>query len=438
PFSLRLITLPFRLLFFAGILAISLLSPHLLRAQTPTATPAGEPHLTLADLFRIANERNHELLAQQRRIDAMKGRLRQSRLYPNPVVGAQSEEIPSHSLDASEGKSSVSLGQPIVVGKRLRAAAAVENAEIARAEAELEKMRWRLNRDIEKEYISILYNRDALELQIEFIEVSRDLKNDVMKSAKNDLDAERVELEIQDLRRMMLRCITQRAQGAARIGALIGTSELDFQHLDGELERGLYGPQLGDSQDDIVRRHPEMILARKRIEAATKRLALARSERVPDVTLSGSVGYDGANDGGMIGVGVSVPIPIWDIKQGAIAEATSMISAAEQDEENTFLQLNSQLAESILALNETDTLITDYEKNYSPTATSSWEKGLARNHAGSTDITETIDVFRTYVKVRQTELEYIRDFNYALSDIKYFEGYDSPKPTSTPPVSPPQ
>jgi len=415
--------LTLRQILLAGILVVSQLVPGITSAHEHASAQEANGRLTLQELFRIAEERNPQLLGQQRRVDAMKGRVRQSRLYPNPVVGAQTEDIPSRSFDLGDGKSSLSLGQPIVVGRRLRAAAAVEKAEVLRAEAEWDKIRRDVFREIEALYVEILYNRDALALQFELIDAAQKLKGSMTDRNAGSFDQTRIDLELQEMKRAVLRIITERAQAGARLRALLGDSDVDPLYLQGHLEHQLVGQQITRPEDDLINAHPEMDMARAATLIAETKIALARAERIPDVTISGSVGYDGRSDSGMVGAGISMPLPIFDRKQGAIEEARELARSADRDRETTFNRLRGDLQEAILLLNETDTLITDYQEEYVPTVKGAWEAGIAEYGEGKIGVTEVIDALRTYIKVRQTELQYVRDYNYALNNVRYFEGY---------------
>ncbi|MCC6545888.1 TolC family protein [Candidatus Sumerlaeota bacterium] len=414
-----------RFFLIAGMLAIIPLSqPSPGAAQEQVIAVEANGRSSLKDLFRIANGQNYQLMSQQRRIDAMKGRLRQARLYPNPVIGAQTDEVSSRSFDVGEGASSVSLGQPIVVGRRLRAAAAVEKAEIERAEAELEKVRRDVFREIHRSYVEILYNRDALALQFELIDEAQRLKEAMTQRKAGDFDRARIELELQEMKRAVLRYITERARAGTRLRALLGDSDIDPLHLQGRMERVLMGKQITRPEAELVDAHPEMAVARAAVMVAESKIALAKAERIPDVTIFGNVGYDGRTDSGMVGAGVSMPLPIFDRKQGAIAEADALMKAADRDRETTFNRLRGELMEAILLLNETDTLTADYQETYVPTASDAWKLAAAGYRDGNLGVTESIDALRTYSRVRQTELEYVRDYNDALNGIRYFEGYE--------------
>ncbi|MGI9039232.1 MAG: TolC family protein, partial [Gemmatimonadota bacterium] len=79
---------------------------------------------------------------------------------------------------------------------------------------------------------------------------------------------------------------------------------------------------------DIATRRREVAAREAAVEAARAAATLARRERIPDVTLSG--GYKRQSDG-LTGafLGVSLPLPLWDRRGGAIDAASARVIAAE-------------------------------------------------------------------------------------------------------------
>jgi cobalt-zinc-cadmium efflux system outer membrane protein len=72
---------------------------------------------------------------------------------------------------------------------------------------------------------------------------------------------------------------------------------------------------------------PELLAAQAALEAARADAALARGERIPDVTATG--GYKRQSDG-LSGayLGISLPVPIWDHRRGAVEAADARTAAA--------------------------------------------------------------------------------------------------------------
>jgi cobalt-zinc-cadmium efflux system outer membrane protein len=422
---------------FSGILAMLTFSlVGVAQAQAP-ATPAAPrttveeiiatKSYTLNDLLLIADARNHQLAAQRQRVAAARGRLRQAGVYPNPEIGADVEDVPASSFDTGDGKSTLSLSQPLIIGKRRRAAIAAEQREIELREAELEAMRHEIFGEVQTEYIDLLYNRDGLGLQWELLAQAQELEAAVQarhgQEKATDYDVTKVKLEVQTLEQQVLGYIVDRTLAASRLGALLGDLEIIAPRVKGALETKLYPEEIAISIEESILQHPQLVLADKKVAAQDGVVSVARAERVPDLTVSARVGYDGRADESMVGAGVSIPIPIFDRKQGTIEEQRSLLLSAENERAATYDRLKAELDNILQLSNEQDTLSTDYREKWIPPAEEGWKQALEGYKAGRVTLLEAIDTLRNLVRNRKAGLEYMRSYNIAIGDLRHFRRY---------------
>src|SRR4030066_2454827 len=75
-----------------------------------------DKNISLEEALKIAIEKNPQLQSTRDQIDAAIGSLRQSRLYPNPVLELLAEEIPSSELGLNQSQNLVGITQPIITG----------------------------------------------------------------------------------------------------------------------------------------------------------------------------------------------------------------------------------------------------------------------------------------------------------------------------------
>src|SRR3990172_12832388 len=71
---------------------------------------------SLEEAIKIAIEKNPQLQSTRDQIDAAIGSLRQSKLYPNPVLELLAEEMPSSELGLNQSQNLVGITQPIITG----------------------------------------------------------------------------------------------------------------------------------------------------------------------------------------------------------------------------------------------------------------------------------------------------------------------------------
>ncbi|MFP3940921.1 MAG: TolC family protein, partial [Thermoanaerobaculia bacterium] len=78
------------------------------------------------------------------------------------------------------------------------------------------------------------------------------------------------------------------------------------------------------------------------VEAGAARRALARSERMPDVTAGLRAGREEGDD--IVGLGLTIPIPLFDRNQGAVAEADAELAGARAELAVTDLAVRREVA----------------------------------------------------------------------------------------------
>ena len=73
----------------------------------------------LEEALNSAIKNNLQLQSTQDQVDAAAGALRQSKLYPNPVLELLAEEVPTNEIGLNQSQNLVGITQPIITaGKR--------------------------------------------------------------------------------------------------------------------------------------------------------------------------------------------------------------------------------------------------------------------------------------------------------------------------------
>jgi outer membrane protein, heavy metal efflux system len=106
-------------------------------------------------------------------------------------------------------------------------------------------------------------------------------------------------------------------------------------------------PDLERLTTDALARRSEIAAAAAALGAARADARAGRSGRVPDITATG--GYKRQSDG-MAGafLGLSIPLPLWDRRAGAVAAADARVAAAEARLIQAERQVRNDVARSLL------------------------------------------------------------------------------------------
>ena len=155
-------------------------------------------------------------------------------------------------------------------------------------------------------------------------------------------ESERAELELARARAELARATALREQAFAAFSATLGTPRPAVQSLSGSLDAGLELPVLESIAAELAA-HPALAQAQADTAAARARVALARAERVPDLTFELLFRRDEATKRNGFDVGFSVPLPVFDRNQGREKEARALQTAAEARALRTQADLETEL-----------------------------------------------------------------------------------------------
>ena len=308
---------------------------------TGTVIPSARPQeplrrVTLEQALQMFEENNLELRLVTAERSAAAGLARQARAYPNPVATVTHEGLSESGADYSESYflASQRLEWP---GRRDgRIATSDGEAALARTRADAEHLR--LTFEVKRSFLEAA----AAEEQLLVIEEVRDVFRFAEESARQRLlegdlsgyDARR--LRIERARYENLAAFETIALRNARLlfASLIlsdSSSEETSNIAPAAVPEGS-PPPLPDLDEEAAlerafERRAEMRSAEAQIAAAEASLRHRSSLRYPDVTLTG--GYKRQSDGldGFF-VGASLPVPLFDQKQGDVEAAEARLRSA--------------------------------------------------------------------------------------------------------------
>lgn len=310
--------------------------------------------LSLADLERMALERNPTLAQAAAGVEAAQGRARQVGMRPNPTIGYTGEEISSGPVIRG-GEHGFFVEQVVPLGGKLKLGRRVFEQEAVQAEAYAAAQRQRVLTSVRMLYYEALVAERRVQvrerlarLTSEAVTVSAQLYNVGAADRPDTLEAE---IEAQKAQLDLVSARNARARVWRELAAVVGDPTLTPRRLAGSAEEGL--PEL--NRDEAFRRilgeSPEMAAARAAIERARLALARARKEPAPDLVLRGGPRYNrelleagGRPVGWEAAAEVGVVVPLFNRNQGAVAEAAAAVGRAEAELRRLELSLDTRLS----------------------------------------------------------------------------------------------
>jgi outer membrane protein TolC len=372
---------------------------------------AGHP-VSLARLVQEAMDRNPEVLAARRAVEAKRARIPQAGAWPDPTVSFSygGNALPPFTVmrgDPSSARQVMAEQTIPYPGKtRLR-------TEVASRDADAEGLAYeaatrRIAAEVKQAYFDLAYVDRSLAIlrkdreALEGFEKVMEIRYSVGKAAQQDVL--RGQLEVTRLAERATLLDQQQHTLEAQLNSL---RDLPIDSPVGV--RAVVQPSpLGYTQDQLQQaaQADYPVLKQRQAMADEKRLsvALARKEERPDF----SVGYlymqrDGLPD--MYGITLSTSLPIFHHRKQdmAIAEAAANLESARQMQANELTVLRYHVQQDFLEVQATEQLLKLYSQGIQPQSSLTLESSIHSYETGGVDFLSVLTNFQTAV---DAELDY--------------------------------
>jgi cobalt-zinc-cadmium efflux system outer membrane protein len=343
----------------------------------------------------------------------------QAGLPPNPTFGYSGQQLGSRGLAEQQG---VMIGQKLITGGKLRLNREVMAREIQVAQRNYEAQRLRVRTDITLSFVHALSAQQRAELAEQLARISRESIT-TAESLLRANEGTRIEYLQAKLEAENTHILSQQARYHVdatwhTLTNVIGLRGTGVERLSGDWERFPPPADFESVYAHLEQCSPEIAAARAQIQRARWDYQLARRERIGDIDVQGLVQRDeGVNltDGA---VQISMPLPVWDRKQGRINEACANIAAAEQAEQKLRAALRQKLAEVYENYQNANHQIEHYTKEILPSAEEHLKLVNEAKRAGELNYTVVLLAQRTLAQARLAYLDAHRERALAASQIQ--------------------
>ncbi len=331
---------------FSGRLGVCL-ALLLCLATAKADSSAGGPGLSLTDVIARTLERNPALLAFGYQLEIQEGRLRQSRLGPNPEFGVAVENAAGSGAfeGMNRAETTLSLALTLERGKRARRIdAARAGASLLESEADFRRLD--AAAETARRFLDSLANQERLLLSDAAVRLAEQTVAgiaalvDAGRSPEADLaraEAElaRARLDREDLEHELLVSIR-------RLAAQWGETRPAFTRVAGDV----HALPVADSFADLLASidgNPDLAryLTEKRLREAE--LRLAEAEAKPSWRISAGVRRLEQSDDQVLVAGVTIPLAMRNRNQGRIAEARARLAMTDADRVATRVRIETRL-----------------------------------------------------------------------------------------------
>ena len=383
--------------------------------------------ITLDQAIDLAVAHNHALKATQTQIQQNQAQEITAALRPNPTLTTDALFLPIEPQNFNSNNlanvTEFDAGVSYLFergGKRYRR---IEAARDATAQT-----RYQVS-DAER---ALVFNTAQQFITAQLAESNLDLANQDLASFQQTVDIAQAQyksgaISEGDLLKITLQLLQFQtdvsASKVARAQALAGLREFlgyDAVPANYDVEGDLAYQPLRLNRDDLVvkalKNRPDLLASREGVRAAESQYTLAKANGKVDVT--GALTYSHVADQNLMGVTVSMPLPIFDRNQGEIARTEYARTAARETAASASDTVLTDVDNAYEAFTGSREVVNLYAGGYLQQAKDSRDISEYAYRRGAASLLDYLDAERSY---RATQLAYrqaLADYSIAVEQLK--------------------
>lgn len=373
---------------------------------------------------------NPELTVSELEIHAAAARILQAGLKPNPEFSSEGENLAAMGGDGlfRYTESTFRISQRLELGGKRAGRVLAAEKEMGIARVILEGKKADLYAATSRAFGEVLANQERLGNQRELNRLSRQAHSIVVErvAAGKVSPVEQIRATVALVSAQLEEEKLARTLEASKdkLAALWGGTHRDYDDVQGRFE---IPPASSGSAKPCMEENPEVKTASATIDSRAALLALEQAARKPDVTVSAGYRHLNLEGQGAWVAAVSVPLPLFDKRQGAIAEARIRVDKSLSEKKAIEWRLRANLTQAIhdhgRALLEATTL-TRTALPAAKEALAAVEEGY---RFGKFDFLNVLDAQRTYAELQRRYIEAVASGLQAAIEIERIAHCDSPE-----------
>jgi cobalt-zinc-cadmium efflux system outer membrane protein len=384
--------------------------------------------LTLEEALSHASRHRQELTAYRADLDAATLKLKHAGLPPNPELGVEWDNLGGSLPVDDVRETTVSLHQPFEVGGKPLARRNKGQAEIIRLQREQTSIWLDIAAEVRMAFLEVLVARERLSLHQKAGDIASELAGLTHErvaagelAATEETRAEARQAETKAETQKLTRLLAEAELGLTL--TLVRPDNLTVTAA-GQLPQEVAIP---DRQTLLagIQGSPLLTMRRSESELAATSLALEQANAWSDPALSLAVREIPGQDARAVSVGLSIPLPLFQRNQSALAEASATVRKAMTNEEAAARRLQTEIIRSHTVLVAADQEARTLRNEVLTRATEAAEAVREGFRAGKFRYSDVLEASQSLVTVQARHLDAIIDLNRAAITLDHLLGKPS-------------
>lgn len=414
---------------------------HILAIVAAAAVPEQQvlpSPLTLPEALRIFRERGFDLLISEMTVESARGDLEIAGAFANPLFFASAGHSFNYDPNACPGCSSTqqSIGLSdqgaifdLLINKRgLRrdaARAALEAARLGRADAQ-RTLQFQLKQQFLQASLATEQARFARNLMETSARTRGLMERRYGAGAISEADLAKTQVAELEAMQQLDQAQTQLAAAKAAVAFLLGSQDpaTDLE-LDTSALQYRPGVSLGtfDGLYQAARENrPDLRALDRQVERADSTLALARRQRFPDISLSGTYSQEGSGQNAIqpptLTFSAQLPLPIFYQQQGEVRKAEADLRAQVLQRGKVRALVAQDVSQAFAAWQGGQKLVERMQGRILERAKVARDLVRIQYEKGAASLLELLDAERTYIAVHA---EYMQDLALYWTSVAQLE-----------------
>jgi cobalt-zinc-cadmium efflux system outer membrane protein len=372
----------------------------LLFALLLVSTAAYADDLTVDQAIALYRAHSPRLAADRATIGVAAADVVLARIYPNPEVGLDTARNVHGDTAGPQSQYQLDLSIPVLIGHQRGRREDAAQAHVAATQREVEADQAEAELDIVDKFEALVAAQERTQILVDALADTRKVRDIVAgrsaAGAGSPYAVERIDLELASLTSRVDDAHVTEQAAASVLAIAIGMPALPI-HAQGTLEVAAT-PALDAA-------HPLLATLRADLTAAHADEARAHADAVPTPSLDLSAFTTDRPQGVAVLAGVTVPLPLFDRNQGAVARARAQARKSELELEATAKELGGELARATKELTQRRESLARYQGDAMHRLEKVREMAEASYKNGQGGIVELLDALTAITDAKLQELE---------------------------------
>jgi cobalt-zinc-cadmium efflux system outer membrane protein len=390
--------------------------------------------LSLAQARELAFERNWDLLAARSGMDAAQAQLIVAKEFPNPTASLSTAKLGNRESSTALGNgledrnydSIAAVNQLIEIGGKRGDRQMAARAGVTGARAAFFDARRLLDQGVTKAYVAAVLageNAKILNESAGYLRHEADLAEVKFKAgAISDADEKQIEISAEQLELQAKSADATAVQARIAVEILLGVNEPkgDWAAMD-SLDQLVAIPAAATNGLNPRFARPDVVVADANLKSSVANLKLQKAMRIPDPTFSVGVEHNppgGGPEVNTFNIGVSFPLPLWNLNGGEIKAAEAARVQAKLTLEKAQAQVMADIANAGSEYDEAAQRWQRYRDQTAPKSATVRDSMAFAYEKGGASLLDLLEAERTDNDVRLALAQAQADTASATADVQ--------------------